>query len=206
MFAHAFRPKRKNKCDLRTQPRQTPGITIMLCVLLLVGLAAIAAAWSLINPASENLASLYGAFIGMAFGGGLVWGIRIVGTWALGQEAMGFGDVTLHAMIGAFLGWQAALLIFVIAPFAALIVVFLQYVTTRQNVIAFGPYLSVGTVILLYFWHSIWPAAASGVFELGPLFLMGVLAACFVLLALMLGGLAWFKGHSGEDEFEESNA
>ena len=33
---------------------------------------------------------------------------------------MGFGDVTLMAMIGAFLGWQAAVLTFFLAPFFGL--------------------------------------------------------------------------------------
>ena len=33
---------------------------------------------------------------------------------------MGFGDVTLMGMIGAFLGWQAAVLTFFLAPFFGL--------------------------------------------------------------------------------------
>ena len=45
-------------------------------------------------------------------GGGIVWAVRIIASQALGVEAMGFGDVTLMCMIGAFVGWQPALLIF----------------------------------------------------------------------------------------------
>ena len=41
-----------------------------------------------------------------------MWAVRIIGTLTLRQEAMGFGDVTLMAMIGAFTGWQSTLLIF----------------------------------------------------------------------------------------------
>ena len=44
----------------------------------------------------------------------------MVGSLALRREAMGFGDVTLMAMIGAFLGWQAAVLTFFLAPFFGL--------------------------------------------------------------------------------------
>ena len=38
--------------------------------------------------------------------------MRLIGTFALRREAMGFGDVTLMMMIGTFLGWQACLILF----------------------------------------------------------------------------------------------
>jgi hypothetical protein len=68
-----------------------------------------------------------------------------------------------------------------------------HYLITRDNVIAFGPYLCAGAVILLFMWHSIWPGAATGVFSLGP-FLLAILGACLVLMAIMLVTIAWFKG------------
>jgi len=130
--------------------------------------------------------------VGLAFGGGMIWSIRIIGTYAMGQEAMGFGDVTLMAMIGAFFGWQASLLAFVIAPFAALLVVLALFIVKRENVIAFGPYLCAGAVILLFSWGSIWPRAAKGVFALGPV-LLYILLASLVLMAIMLAAIQWFK-------------
>ena len=54
---------------------------------------------------------------------------------------MGFGDVTLMAMIGAFLGWQACIVIFFLSPFAALFVAVAQWMLTGRRDIAFGPYL-----------------------------------------------------------------
>lgn len=200
MWAHAVRPKRKTICSLRTVNRKTPLITLLLAGLLVVGLAAITIAWQVLSEA--NLVSLYSAFLGMAFGGGLVWAIRIIGTIALQKEAMGFGDVTLHAMIGAFLGWQAALLVFVMAPFAALLVVLIQFIVTRQSEIAFGPYLSAGAVILLVSWGRMWPVVSESVFRLGPVLLI-ILAGSLVLMALMLVTLGVIKGRLYGDELAD---
>jgi leader peptidase (prepilin peptidase)/N-methyltransferase len=200
MWAHAVRPKRKTICPLRTVNRKTPSITLLLAGLFVAGLAAIAIAWQVLSEA--NLVSLYSAFLGMAFGGGLVWAIRIIGTIALQKEAMGFGDVTLHAMIGAFLGWQAALLVFVMAPFAALLVVLIQFIITRQSEIAFGPYLSAGALILLVTWGRMWPVVSESVFRLGPVLLM-ILAGALVLMALMLVTLAFIKGRLYGDELAD---
>ncbi len=77
--------------------------------LALAGSAAIAGVWWMGGPRWAGLAS---GLAGVVVGGGLVWIIRILGTVAMGREAMGFGDVTLMAMIGAFLGWQAAIIVF----------------------------------------------------------------------------------------------
>ncbi len=41
--------------------------------------------------------------------------IRVVGTFVFRREAMGSGDIHIMAMIGAFLGWQVA----VVTPFLA---------------------------------------------------------------------------------------
>lgn len=191
MYAHAIRPKRKNTCAIRTTPRAPRRITILLGYLFVIGLLAITGAWYFLSP--ENWTSLFGALLGMAFGGGLIWVVRIVGTYALQKEAMGFGDVTLMAMIGAFLGWQAALLVFVIAPFAALAVVAIQFIVSRDNMIAFGPYLCAGAVVLMFQWHWIWPYASVGIFALGPV-LLYILLAALVLMVLMLLAIQWFKG------------
>ena len=57
---------------------------------------------------------------GLVTGAGITWLARLTAQWVLGMEALGFGDVTLMAMIGAFLGWQAAVLTFFLAPFFGL--------------------------------------------------------------------------------------
>ena len=122
----------------------------------------------------------------MCFGGGLIWGVRIVGGQALRVEAMGFGDVTLMAMIGAFLGWQAAFLIFFLAPFTALLIATAQWVLTGQRHIAFGPYLCFATLIVMLGWNAVWTEWASPMFSLGW-FIPIMLVCCLVLM----GGMLW---------------
>ncbi len=89
----------------------------------------------------DHWLGLFSSLIGLAVGGGIVWAIRLGAYWGLRKEAMGFGDVTLMAMIGAFVGWQAATIGFVFSPFAAIVIVMIQFVITREPRIPFGPYL-----------------------------------------------------------------
>lgn len=146
------------------------------------------AIWSVWLAGGARWEALFTSVVGLVFGGALIWAVRIVGTMALREEAMGFGDVTLMAMIGSFLGWQAALMIFFLSPFAAVFIALAQWVITGRRDIAFGPYLCLATVILLVRWTEVW-GFASGIFALGS-FVLGILAVC---LLLMLGLLMMLR-------------
>jgi prepilin signal peptidase PulO-like enzyme (type II secretory pathway) len=132
--------------------------------------------------------ALFTSVVGLVFGGALIWAVRIVGTAALREEAMGFGDVTLMAMIGSFLGWQPALMIFFLSPGAALFIALAQWVITGRRDIAFGPYLCLASVIVIVRWTDVWGFAA-GIFSMGPL-VLAILAVC---LTLMLGLLMMLR-------------
>jgi len=101
---------------------------------------------------------LASSLMGLAVGGGIVWSIRLVGSWAMQVEAMGFGDVTLMAMIGSFIGWHASVAAFFLAPLAAIVIVLIQFVITRDRATPFGPYLCAGTVLTLVFWDEVYNA------------------------------------------------
>jgi leader peptidase (prepilin peptidase)/N-methyltransferase len=58
--------------------------------------------------------------VGAAVGAGIINITRFLGTLAFRREAMGIGDVYLMAAVGGCLGWEAALLVFLGAPFLAL--------------------------------------------------------------------------------------
>lgn len=164
--------------------------------LLLVGSALITLVWALGNrpqpTAMHYWESLFSALVGAAAGGGLIWAVRIVGGHALGQEAMGFGDVTLMAMIGAFTGWQATLIIFFLAPFAALIIAVGQVLLTRRRDIAFGPYLCLATCYLVLNWGLIWKSSWQ-VFSLGW-FVPGIFAFCLAVMGILLLAYRWLRG------------
>ena len=154
----------------------------LIALVLVSGCAGIALVWT---SGAPRWPSLLSALVGMAFGGGLIWVVRIVGGGALGKEAMGFGDVTLMAMIGTYVGWQAALMIFFLAPFVAVFVCLTQWLITRRRDIAFGPYLCGAALIMILGWSPIWENHAKEVFRLGWL-IPQLLFFCLILLAGML--------------------
>ena len=121
----------------------------------------------------------------MAVGGAIVWAVRIVGTATLRREAMGFGDVTLMAMIGTFVGWQSCLMIFFLAPVAGLIVGLLQLIVSRETEIPYGPFLCLATATTIVGWSTFWDRTWH-VFAMGK-FVPLILLVCMVLMALMLG-------------------
>jgi prepilin signal peptidase PulO-like enzyme (type II secretory pathway) len=155
-----------------------------LALLGLLGCAGIVAVWQRGGPEWQ---ALFSSLVGLAFGGGMIWGVRVAGWIGLRKEAMGFGDVTLMSMIGAFLGWQAALVVFFLSPFTAVIVAVTQAVLTGRRDIAFGPYLCVAALLVIIKWAAVWDFA-QGVFQLGWM-LPAIVGACLVLMALMLA--AW---------------
>ena len=159
-----------------------------LMLLGLIGSAAIVSVWFQGGFAFVGLLS---ALVGMAGGGGLVWMVRIVGTVALRREAMGFGDVTLMAMVGALLGWQTSLIIFFLAPFAALVIGVVQLIVLRDSEIPYGPFLCFATLGVIVRWADIWDRTFP-VFGLGW-FVPAVVLVCMGLMGLMLAAWQWLK-------------
>lgn len=93
---------------------------------------------------------------GAVCGAALTWLIRASSHWILGYPALGFGDVTLMAMIGAFLGWQPTLCVLAIAPLTGIVVGFFVRMLTGRTFVAYGPYLAVSAVIVMCSWRWLW--------------------------------------------------
>jgi leader peptidase (prepilin peptidase) / N-methyltransferase len=151
----------------------------------LVGAATIVAVWYRDGAAWVSLLT---TLVGMIGGGAMVWAVRIVGSAAMRREAMGFGDVTLMMMVGAFLGWQAGILIFFIAPFAGLLVGAVQLVLRRDDVIPYGPFLCLGALAVMIRWADLWNSRPAGIqdwFSI-PWLVPAILGVGVVMLGAML--------------------
>lgn len=153
-----------------------------------------------------HLHGLLVSLAGIVVGGGSIWIVRIVGHWFFRQEAMGFGDVMLVAMIGSFLGWQASLIVFFLAPACAMVVVLVSLFFRREREIPYGPYLALATVLMLFFWQQIWPIAEP-ILGLGPLLpIVAVFMVVMLVVTLaMVQGIKWILGFPlfPDDDFEE---
>lgn len=192
MIASIRRPPRKQTGTIPIRPRTMYGGTPVLLGLALAGTPAIVLTWVFAGP--ENQIGLLTALFGMLFGMCMIWSIRIVGRLALGKEAMGFGDVTLMAMIGSYVGWQACLPILGVSAFVALLVSVPMALLKRDNALPYGPYLSIATVVVILFWNQVWENWLKGVFNLfGAETIFMVLVAMTIPMFLLLLGTRFVK-------------
>jgi leader peptidase (prepilin peptidase) / N-methyltransferase len=153
-----------------------------LGLMWIVGTVVMVTLWIV---SGEPFRGLLSGLIGLAVGGGVVWAVRIVAGLALRQEAMGFGDVTLMAMIGAVVGWQCAIVSFFLAPMVAILVVLVQFAVTRQPAVPFGPYLCGGTVVSVLGWDLVWNQTFAKYVLLGEI-LLGIMLTALVAMGVML--------------------
>ncbi len=129
----------------------------MTYVLLLLGVAESVAVYLLWrSPVGPQWFSLLSSLVGMGFGAALVWMVRVLGKWALKREAMGFGDVTLMAMIGVYVGWQPVVLIFFLAPFAGVVIGGANFLLHGEVEIPYGPFLCLATMVTIIGWVPVW--------------------------------------------------
>ncbi len=94
-----------------------------------------------------------GSLLGIAVGGGGLLLLGLLGDFLFKKESLGGGDVKLAAMLGAFLGWEKILLVFIVSSVLGLIGAVIMLVASdklkQSRQIPFGPFLSMATVIAL---------------------------------------------------------
>lgn len=119
-----------------------------------------------LQPASFSFWPMLNSFLGIILGGGIIYltgaAFDLVYFKMLKKpaiqgetESMGGGDVKLLAMIGAFLGWQKAILTFFLAPFFGLIIGVINLLSKKDHTIPYGPFLSLAAVLSIFWAHKI---------------------------------------------------
>lgn len=105
------------------------------------------------------LVSLIGAGLGALVGAGSLWLMGFLWEKLRGIEAMGFGDVKMMLMVGAFLGWRLTILTILIGALtgsvAGLAVMYKRGGRNMQMMLPFGIFLGIGAIVSLLFGSAI---------------------------------------------------
>jgi leader peptidase (prepilin peptidase)/N-methyltransferase len=102
-----------------------------------------------IISAPTRPSGLVNSALGLLAGGLLIYAMGAIGEAIFKKEAMGGGDVKLMAMIGAFIGWKAIILAFFLAPFFGSAVGIVAKIKNKEDVIPYGPHLSLAGIAAL---------------------------------------------------------
>jgi leader peptidase (prepilin peptidase)/N-methyltransferase len=93
--------------------------------------------------------------IGLVVGGGSLFLAAVIGEKLFKKEAMGGGDIKMAAMLGAFLGWQKVLLLFMAAAAIGLVVSIIWMALSaklrKERLIPFGPFLALGAMLAIVY-------------------------------------------------------
>jgi leader peptidase (prepilin peptidase) / N-methyltransferase len=114
-----------------------------------------------LKPVSFDLKPLLNSLSGIIVGGGIIYltgflfdvvYFKILKKPPIQGEtsSMGGGDVKLLAMMGAFLGWQKAILVFFLAPIFGAIIGVINLIVKKDHTIPYGPFLSLAAVLSIF--------------------------------------------------------
>ncbi|MEW6056513.1 MAG: A24 family peptidase [Bdellovibrionota bacterium] len=107
---------------------------------------------------SVGRVSFSDAATGALFGGGFFWALGWAYEKYSGREGLGFGDVKLIAMIGAFLGLKGSMVTIVLSSLIGSIFGVAIMIIQRKNLklaIPYGPFLALGALLYLFWGDSI---------------------------------------------------
>ncbi len=94
------------------------------------------------------------SLLGILAGGGSLFAVAWTYNLLTGKDGMGGGDIKLLAMIGALLGWKGVLFTIFMASAAGTVIGIIVMLYTKKGMklaVPFGPFLSLGAVIYIFF-------------------------------------------------------
>ena len=136
-----------------------PGIPIGLCC------SAIAMFYPESGLAIPGMyETVFDALIGVIVGGGSLYVLDKLTLILFKKRGMGFGDVKLLAMLGAFFGWKGVIMIILLASIVGSIVGITMITISKKKTtieeggeettghyLPFGPYLAVAGLLVMFF-------------------------------------------------------
>ena len=144
-----------------------------------------------LNP-PDWFGSLLQGLLGMGAGLALTATVRSTATYLFRKEAMGFGDVKFMGAIGAFVGWDGAVLTFFLGSTLGAVYGVIHQWITKEGQVFFGPFLAAGAVMTFFFRPEIvnfitvtWPAWQAKQ-QLSPVILLAIAVGCLVCLFLLI--------------------
>jgi leader peptidase (prepilin peptidase)/N-methyltransferase len=107
-----------------------------------------------VEIANPRVIALIASVLGAVIGGGLLWAVAEAYLRLRGVEGMGFGDIKMMAMVGAFLGAPLALLTIMLGSLLGS-VIGLAFIRlggkTREYELPFGTFLSLAAIIAVLY-------------------------------------------------------
>lgn len=112
-------------------------------------------------PLAFSFRPMFNSFLGIVIGGGIIWLVGFIFDLVYFKllkkppvegetSSMGGGDVKFLAMIGAFLGWQSAILVFFLAPFFGAAAGLVNLIIKKEHLIPYGPFLSLAAFAAIF--------------------------------------------------------
>ena len=104
----------------------------------------------------QSIAPALWSLGGLAFGFGLLWLIRWLGSKAFGREAMGMGDVFLMGAVGALFGPVAVLVTLILSSVFGSVVGLSMVALSKTRFgkfveIPYGPYICMGCLVWMFY-------------------------------------------------------
>jgi leader peptidase (prepilin peptidase) / N-methyltransferase len=111
-----------------------------------------------VTDPGPRLVSIVSSAIGAAVGGGLLWGVREAYFRVRGVEGMGFGDVKMMAMVGAFVGTALTLFTILVGSVLGSVIgiVVMRFAGKDRNYeLPFGTFLSLGAILAVLYGNEL---------------------------------------------------
>lgn len=94
------------------------------------------------NTTIINVGNAIGAFL-------MMYMVKIIGDFIFKRESLGGGDIKLMFLFGLVLGFPLSIVTIFLATFIAFPIAIYVLLSRRDNMIPFGPFLSIAAIILI---------------------------------------------------------